>query len=1033
MTTWLLICLVAGLSNPAYPVPYRPDDHTVHLYHFDGNGQDSVANGSIELILGGGATASDSKLPGMGQALYTYEGTAATGAVLPNAGAAAAAAISALLGTNGSFTIEALVCPAFGFGSIPNNMQIVSGESDGSRGWQFRVETGGNLVFIKLTGTQQTITVPLPKDGPHAYAANKWYHVAVTYNGQPNTDGNMKFYWTSLDAGVAAAVELGSANLSASLDATATPNFVVGNEGRDFNGRTENWEGWIDEVRISDVARSPAEMIPRIVGAAAASSPVPSDKATDVVRDAVLSWASGQYAKTHDVYFGTVFDDVNTANRTSGKAVSVSRGQDANTYDPAGLLAFGQTYYWRVDEVNAAPDSTIFKGGIWSFTSETYGFPVKPVKATASSSMASAMGPDKTIDGSGLDSLDQHGTTSSQMWLSKKGVTPIWIQYEFDAVYKLYQMWVWNSNQQVEQSVGFGAKDVTVETSVDGTTWTAVPNVPQFAQASGDASYVHNTTVDFGGVQARYVKLTVATNWADGTKQAGLSEVRFFYVPVKAFSPKPASGSASVALDSVLSWRPGREAARHEVAVSSDATALSNGTAVVTTVTDHSLGLASLGLEYGRTYYWRVDEANDAATPKTWEGDVWTFSTPDYGVVDDFEAYNDTCNRIFFAWLDGFGHNGSKDCGVAPSVGNASGSTVGNTDPPFAGRTVVHGGRQSMPLAYDNTTGKATSEATRTFEPAQDWTVGGAKTLTLFFHGASDNGAGQLYVAINGVKVTYAGSVNSLAIPMWKQWNIDLAAMGVNLKAVKTLAVGVSGSGKGVVYTDDIRLYRSAPSPVQPADPGAASLAAYYRLEGDVKDGSGHGLDGVTQGAPAYVDGPSGYGQALQFDGLDDEADLPIGTLISGLTSCTVTTWVNFPGAGNGSWQRIFDFGTGATAYMFLTPRQGTSGAMRFAITTSAVTGESGVNAPATLPAGWQHVAVVIDGTAKTLQLCLDGDVVASGATNTLPKDLGKTNQNWLGRSQYTADSYFSGTLDELRIYNRVLTAGEIRYLAGDR
>jgi len=69
---------------------------------------------------------------------------------------------------------------------------------------------------------------------------------------------------------------------------------------------------------------------------------------------------------------------------------------------------------------------------------------------------------------------------------------------------------------------------VTIETSVDGTTWTALAGVPQFAQGTGEPNYVHNTTVDFGGVQAKYVRLNIATNWADGTKQASLSEVRFF-------------------------------------------------------------------------------------------------------------------------------------------------------------------------------------------------------------------------------------------------------------------------------------------------------------------------------------------------------------------------------------------------------------------------------------------------------------------------------------------------------------------------
>jgi hypothetical protein len=83
----------------------------------------------------------------------------------------------------------------------------------------------------------------------------------------------------------------------------------------------------------------------------------------------------------------------------------------------------------------------------------------------------------------------------------------------------------------MESSVGYGAKDVTIETSLDGVTWTTLVGAPQLAQATALPDYVHNTTVDFGGVMAKFVKLTIKNNWAGGTTLAGLSEVRFFYIP----------------------------------------------------------------------------------------------------------------------------------------------------------------------------------------------------------------------------------------------------------------------------------------------------------------------------------------------------------------------------------------------------------------------------------------------------------------------------------------------------------------------
>ncbi|MCU0917529.1 MAG: discoidin domain-containing protein, partial [Planctomycetes bacterium] len=142
----------------------------------------------------------------------------------------------------------------------------------------------------------------------------------------------------------------------------------------------------------------------------------------------------------------------------------------------------------------------------------------------------------KTVDGSGFDQKDGHSTNGTDMWLST-AASPRWIQYQFDKVYALHELWVWNSNQAVESFIGFGAKTVQIEYSIDGTTWTPLANVPEFARAPGQPGYVHNTTVSFGGVSARYVKLTIEKGWGT-TPSVGLSEVRFFYIPT-ASAPKP--------------------------------------------------------------------------------------------------------------------------------------------------------------------------------------------------------------------------------------------------------------------------------------------------------------------------------------------------------------------------------------------------------------------------------------------------------------------------------------------------------------
>jgi len=101
-----------------------------------------------------------------------------------------------------------------------------------------------------------------------------------------------------------------------------------------------------------------------------AFDPIPADGAIDVPRDIILGWTAGAFTDKHDVYFGTVFDDVNQAT-TTVETGGVYQGRIApNIYTLPERLAFGETYYWRVDEVNAPPDNTIRKAGVWSFTTE---------------------------------------------------------------------------------------------------------------------------------------------------------------------------------------------------------------------------------------------------------------------------------------------------------------------------------------------------------------------------------------------------------------------------------------------------------------------------------------------------------------------------------------------------------------------------------------------------------------------------------------------------------------------------------------
>ncbi len=283
-----------------------------------------------------------------------------------------------------------------------------------------------------------------------------------------------------------------------------------------------------------------------------ASSPVPSDGATDVPRDTDLGWTSGVSAVTHNLYLGESFEAVD------GATFATTAGLNVTSYDP-GRLELGKTYYWRVDEVNGAPDNTVFKGNVWSFTVEPLAYAIEGVVASTNAAPQPGAGVENTVNGSGLNEQDQHSVDSEDMWLGVPDADPIYLQYEFDRVYKLHEMLVWNYNVQFEPVLGFGVKNVTIEYSVDGAQWMTLGDV-DFAQATASADYAANTIVDFEGVAARVIRITI--NSGQGVMdQYGLSEVRFLQIPTFAREPEPALGATDLAPEVTLSWRAGREAA----------------------------------------------------------------------------------------------------------------------------------------------------------------------------------------------------------------------------------------------------------------------------------------------------------------------------------------------------------------------------------------------------------------------------------------------------------------------------------------
>jgi hypothetical protein len=286
-----------------------------------------------------------------------------------------------------------------------------------------------------------------------------------------------------------------------------------------------------------------------------------------------------------------------------------------------------------------------------------------------------------------------------------------------------------------------------------------------------------------------------------------------FSTPGAAGAPQPANGAVEVGHSQILSWTPADNASSHHVYFGTDKEAVKNAT----TDSSEYKGNKTLGSEsydpgqlaWHTGYYWRVDAVYSTNTVK---GLVWSFTTADYLLIDDFESYTDddaNGEAIWQAWIDGYG--------VADN-----GAQVGYLMPPYAEQTIVHGGSQSMPLLFTNEAGVGNSEASLALTSPRDWTTEGVEELSLWFRGNYGNAAEPLYVAIGNSTGTPAIVAHSDAeaakIYSWKKWIIPLqsfADQGVNLTDVDTIAIGLgnksglaSSGGSGTIHFDDIRLNR---------------------------------------------------------------------------------------------------------------------------------------------------------------------------------------------------------------------------------
>jgi len=513
--------------------------------------------------------------------------------------------------------------------------------------------------------------------------------------------------------------------------------------------------------------------------------------------------------------------------------------------------------------------------------------------------------------------------------------------------------------------------------------------------------------------------------------------------PLMAWDLQPPTRTLDIEnVPSSLTWRPGDNASQHDVYFGTDKDVVNNAD---TSDTSGIYRGRQAGTTYvppdefvlGQSYIWRIDELNTDGTIT--KGGVRAVIVPDFITIDDFERYDVGNNEIWWAWIDGLGYPVHPT--LPPHPGNGTGSMVGDeTTGSYTEETIVHGGRQAMPLFYDNSILRY-SEVEMTLSPPPDWTKHNLDELSLWFQGEPNNAAESLYVALNGSAVVTHDNPDASLVEEWTEWNIKLqtfADQGVNLANISSIAIGLGNrnnpqaGGSGTIYIDDIRLYQP-----RPIDPGTDGLVAYYAFENDANDSSDNGLHGTLVGDPTYVEGLAGYGMALDFDGTDDLVELGKFDVVGQIT---LAAWIqadDFEINDVRVISKAKEWG-GDDHWWMLSTISETS--LRFRLKTDEGPGTATLISDPVLETGvWTHVVASWDGSM--MRIYKDGVEVAGqekggsavAVDPAIGAAIGSQPSDAFASDPSHVAKFFDGLIDEVRIYNRALSALEVRYLAGER
>ena len=789
-------------------------------------------------------------------------------------------------------------------------------------------------------------------------------------------------------------------DVARTLNTTNTVTFRIG----DYSSAQFN--GLIDDVRLYNRALSATEIPDTMRGdPKLAWNASPTNGSTvEIRRISGMSWSKGDSATQHDVYFGTDLAVVTDATTSSPEY----KGRQAGTtWSLAGKIAFDTgPFYWRIDEINT--DATISKGRIWSFTVADYLI---------------------------LDDMEDYNNFPPD---------------------RIFETWIdgWGNQAVNGAIVGHPEPDFSA-----GQNFAETVNIHAGKQSM---PYYYNCNFKYSEAT-----MTLAGSNRDWTQQDAKSltvwlrgypatQGSFVEGPAGTYTMTGAGGDiwniSTVEADEFhYAWK----------RLSGPGTI----TAKISAISNQQRGVslnewAKAGVMIRESLDPNSAHAFMLLSGTSTQGIAFQYRPSAAGTSTTAQQKNTIHNRPLWLRLDRafdgtFTASHANDMGGAPDKWtNMTTSVIQMAADVYIGLALTsHQRYAKAQVTFSNVTlsGNVTGAA---------WTDQDI--------GIISNQAERMFVSIANATgqpaIVFHPDPNAILSNTWAAWNIALGDFaGINLSNVDRISIGfgtkgnTSPGGSGLVYFDDVRLYRARCFPtlvkptadfsnncvvdmadidlmgnnwltstyqVTPVAPSNAGLVAYYALENNTNDGSGNAHNGDPCGAPTYVSGPAGYGKAMLFNGQGNQwVDLETFDPSTGTGQLTVSLWAKWNGLSlyyqglmgkRDTWS--------ATDMMWQIEANRDTGVISF-----SRNGSSPDCGGRVLPLGqWAHVAVTFNGTTATFYI--NGEKTGSGAF-TFGSD--PVSRMQFGSCQANGGNPFNGALDEVRLHNRPLSQAEVAYLAG--